>query len=146
MNTSEKLRFLADRAEDGKEFIMGTPHNNMTYKFMNDKLLVLNDMDEYQQSILKIDDLLLRDLKLKPPFTFTEDEKAILRNLPQAYKWIVRDADGDLKMYDYEPAKAGISWVNWNGGFGLIYMKHFGHIFQSIQWSDEEPCEFRKYL
>ena len=142
MNTAEKLRFLADRVEDGKEF---NAFHTYVYKFIDSKLLVVNDLGEYQQSILTIDDLLSYNLKLKPQWSFTEDEKAILRNLPEKYKWVVRDnSSKTLYVYENKPEKENDEI--WCPRFRATSLFMFNHLFQSIQWSDDEPCEFREYL
>ena len=76
---------------------------------------------------------------------FTEDEKVILRNLPEKYKWIARDKYGYLQIAEIEPQKLEDEYVCYN----VWVCKHFNiydHLFKSIKWEDEEPCEFRKYL
>ena len=77
-----------------------------------------------------------------PKWKFTEDEKAILRNLPEKYKWIARDSSGDLYVYESEPSKEDEFW----NALSCCGWTLFDHIFQTIKWADEEPCEFRKYL
>ena len=64
----------------------------------------------------------------------TEDEKAILRNLPKDYKWIARDENGCLYVYASKPEKVITMWK----GSGLP-MTPFDHLFQFIQWEDDEP-------
>ena len=110
---------------------------------MDYNLLILNDIGEYQQAVSNIDSLLSRELRLKPQWTFTEDEKVILINLPEKYKWITRDKSGRLYIYKYKPRKAKEIWSDSSFYHSL---QIFQNIFQSIQWSDEEPCEFRRYL
>ena len=82
----------------------------------------------------------------EPRWAFTDDEKVILRNLPEKYKWIARDKIGNLTIYcDKKPHKNDIyeNWVNSSDRYSAFL---FNHLFQSIKWTDEEPCEFRKYL
>lgn len=75
---------------------------------------------------------------------FTEDEKAILRNLPEFYKWIVRNKCGQLYISSDKPIKSDIDkcWVMHK----ICYFYIYEHLFKSIKWEDEEPCEFRKYV
>lgn len=79
---------------------------------------------------------------------FTEDEKVILRNLPKEYNWIARDNDEDI-LYIYtrkpEKEKGGYYWVC-DEKDNLCHLKAFNHLFQTIQWDDAEPCEFRKFI
>ena len=71
----------------------------------------------------------------------TEDEKAILRNLPKDYKWIARDENGCLYVYASKPEKVITMWK----GSGLP-MTPFDHLFQFIQWEDEEPYSIEELL
>lgn len=75
---------------------------------------------------------LLWERKGKPKLT--EDEKAILRNLPKEYKWIARDIDGCLYVYASKPKKGITMWES--DGLPMI---PFDHLFQFIQWEDDEP-------
>ena len=143
MNKAEKLRFIADRVEDEKEF---NSFRTYVYKFIDSELLVVNDLGEYQQSILWIDDLLRHDLKLKPQWSFTEDEKVILRNISEQHKWITRDKSGDITIYSTKPYKSNGYWVGSQTVYSFQQLTAFKHLFQSIQWEDDKPCEFRRYL
>lgn len=87
---------------------------------------------------------MIKPAKKKPEWTFTEDEKVILRNLPEEYKWIARDRDGDLMVYEVKPEKRSICWGGRMTDFEMFCV--FNHLFRSIKWEDEEPCEFRKYI
>ena len=100
---------------------------------------------EQVYSEIKINSINHHDVELKPQCKFTEDEKEILRNLPDKYQWIARDKlDNRLYVYTLKPTKYKQSWVIVFGdGMSLIGNKH---LFKSIKWSDDEPCEFRRYL
>ncbi len=135
MNTAEKLRFLADRAEDGKEFMI----RNGVFKFEGDKLY---DIDSKRTSLQIFNSVVECNLKLKPQWEFTEDEKAILRNVSTTYNWIARNEDGNFTLTLNKPKRNQTYW----SGMYLSIMQQFSHIFKSIQWEDEEPCEFRRYL
>lgn len=67
-----------------------------------------------------------------------EDEKVILRNLPECFKWIARDEDGRLFVYSFKPLKTTHAWM----GDSLMYFTYlnvFNHLFSFIKWEDEEP-------
>lgn len=136
MTLAEKLRFLADRVEDKKEFYIMYGENK-----------ILTDYEEFTESY-DIQELEGITLSFKPQWEFTEDEKVILRNLPEQYKWIARDDDGwtmgELFIYAFKPMKFNGTWIFDKGS--VTDLDSFKHLFQSIQWEDEEPCEFRKYL
>ena len=71
----------------------------------------------------------------------TEDEKAILRNLPKEYKWIARDLSGMVYIFIEKPEKGQAIWY----GFGQP-MITFYHLFQFIQWEDKEPYSIEELL
>lgn len=83
---------------------------------------------------------LLWERKEKPKLT--EDEKAILRNVPQYYKWIARDKCGNICVFIYKPPKSGLGW----GGNFFEVLVLFGHLFQFIKWEDEEPYSIEDLL
>ena len=73
---------------------------------------------------------------------FTENEKVILRNLSDKYCWIARDKSDKLYVYTSKPTKDNQYWLSVN----MRNLNAFKHLFKSIQWSDDEPCEFRRYI
>lgn len=103
----------------------------------------IDDQIEYYEKRLAE----LKAQKGKDKWKFTEDEKVILRNLPEEYKWIAREETDELFAFIDKPHKSKelMEWVgsspSYLGDLGI-----FNHIFQCIQWSDTEPCEFRKYI
>ena len=83
---------------------------------------------------------LLWERKEKPKLT--EDEKVILRNVPKHYKWIARDKNGCLCVYASKPEKGITMWEDSSG----LPMIPFVHLFQFIQWEDEEPYSIEELL
>lgn len=71
----------------------------------------------------------------------TEDEKVILRNLPEKYKWITRDLSGMVYIFIERPEKGQAIWY----GCGQP-MIPFYHLFQFIKWEDEEPYSIEELL
>ena len=139
MTLAEKLRFLADRAEDGKEFYWG----DITMKFDSINVMVMEQIGEWVYSNIKFNFIDCRDIKLKPQWEFTEDEKVILRNLPDEFQWIARDKPINMiYVHTSKPTKDIKYWFSDN----MTKLNVFKHLFKSIQWSDDEPCEFRKYI
>ena len=71
----------------------------------------------------------------------TEDEKAILKNVPKKYKWIARDKSDWIFLYREKPIKLKISWS------GCMYTTlPFQHLFQFIKWEDDEPYSIEELL
>lgn len=77
-------------------------------------------------------EVLLWERKEKPQLT--EDEKAILRNVPKEYKWIARDLSGMVYIFIERPEKGQAVWY----GCGQP-MIPFYHLFKFITGEDEEP-------
>ena len=75
---------------------------------------------------------LLWERKEKPKLN--EYEKAILRNLPKEYKWIARDLSGLVYIFIERPEKGQAIWYGCRQP-----MIPFYHLFQFIQWEDDEP-------
>lgn len=76
--------------------------------------------------------------------TITEDEKTILRNLPDKYEWIARDGDGELYIYTEKPHKTADYWglvTNVPVCLGL-----FAHLFKMVKWEDDEPWKIEDLL
>ena len=66
---------------------------------------------------------------------FTEVEKTIARNIAWEYRWMARDQDGNLCIYEEKPKKRNDSWISYD----YDYIFYFNHLFSAIQWEDEEP-------
>ena len=70
--------------------------------------------------------------------TFTEDEKIIAKNIDKEYKWMARDRDGNLCVYEEKPRKRRSCWVPSDGYY---YISYFNHLFPAIKWEDSEPTK-----
>lgn len=89
---------------------------------------------------------MIKPAENEPKYIFTEDEKVILRNMREECKYITRDKNNDLYLYKNKPIKnEGVNvWQNFSSFCERLTF--YNHLFQSIKWEDEEPCEFRKYI
>ena len=72
-----------------------------------------------------------------------QEEYEILKSLDNMLKWISRDKDSDIFIFEEKPYKRGGEWVTaalWKDGsdFGHDYVDEV-NLFQFIQWKDEEP-------
>ena len=129
------------------------------YITTSNQLLNLKDnfnisLDYYNENLLHISNCGLLDImKVYKDYTckeliwerkeepkLTEDEKAILRNVPQYYKWIARDGNGVVCLYPDKPHKSKTIWDS----YGALFPFH--HLFQFIKWEDEEPYSIKELL
>lgn len=69
----------------------------------------------------------------------TDDDKAILRNIPKEYKWIGCDKGGEIWVYESKPSKGECAWHS-GGKAGMLLNKNvLPSLFQWCTWEDEEP-------
>ena len=102
------------------------------------------DIDgEVEFDIMKVyKDYTLKELlwERKDEPKLTEDEKTILRNVPQYYKWIARDGNGVVCLYPDKPHKSKTLWDS----HGVLFPFH--HLFKFIKWEDDEPYSIEELL
>lgn len=72
-----------------------------------------------------------------------EAERVILENIDKKYSWIVRDEDGNLRIFEGKPTKSAEYWCAWEGERNL---ELFNHLFQFIEWEDKEPYNIEELL
>ena len=94
-----------------------------------------------QHNIDVIEELKQKIKDRKP--VLTEDEKVILRNVDENYKWIVRNSYGYLCAYVDKPVENHGMWFD--PGICYINLSAFDHLFQQIECGDE-PVNFRDIL
>jgi hypothetical protein len=137
--------------EIGEEFMLDQEENQYTYRFVENGVEYYKD-DEWRVDKLAFHSIVSGILKVKklppkPKPILTEDEKAVLRNLPKQYKWIARDKHEDnLCVFLDKPRKRqGLGlrqWVALNPSrFDL-----FSHLFQFIKWEDATPYNIEELL
>ena len=105
----------------------------------------LDDKDNDYDIMKVYEDYTLQNLLWeRKEIKLTEDEKVILRNLPPKFKWITRDKDGTLYLFnEVEPFKECTYWRNGRDSFEFLY---FNSLFQFIKWEDKEPYSIDELL
>ena len=98
------------------------------------------DFYKNKEEILKI---LLSEHKEKPKIT--DDEKAILRNIDNTFKYIARDEDGELFVFERKPIKSDCYW-DYEVLNNCLNLSCFTKLFKSIKWEDEEPWNIKELL
>lgn len=83
-----------------------------------------------------------RKEKEKAPL-LSEAEYHILKNLNTKWKWIARDKDGCLFLYNKKPYKYGSFWKYTSAYTELDIYKH---LFPCMKWEDDKPWSITKLL
>lgn len=85
----------------------------------------------------------LKEVWHREELFITPDEKAILRNI-KGYKYIARDKNNALYVYNGEPEKYESAWEDMDDTIENFCA--FNHLFQMVQWSDDEPWKIEDLL
>lgn len=136
MSFAEKVEFIYERLQDGKEFFAGEEE----CVFINGDLYSASDsfpfpMDE-SKNIMKY------NLSLIRRFELTEAERVILENVYEFYNYLVRNEMGDLFLHKTKPRKGEAMWLSKESWMHLP----FGHLFPFITWENDQAFNFREYL
>lgn len=70
----------------------------------------------------------------------TEEEKIILKNTDNSWRYITRNELDDLIIHTHKPNKRK---EDWRSPWRWHEFMAFNHLFQDIKWEDDEPLEFR---
>ena len=82
----------------------------------------------------------------KETIKLTLHEKCILESLPNDYKYIARDKDGELYIYKHKPIKDQILWLLQTADDRECKLQLFNHLFKFINWDDDEPYKIEDIL
>lgn len=74
---------------------------------------------------------------------FTEEEKIILKNINEKFKYIARDSDGTLWLFEFAPKKSKSVYFNSMGAF--YYLTMYEHLFKSVTF-DCGAINFREAI
>lgn len=138
MTFEQKLQFLIDREKDGQSFY----NYDEKMQFLEGKLCYLDGL-AWKKCNFSINELQECNFGLTKGWEFTAEEKIILKNMDKDFQWIARDENNLLYLYCKKPFKSGYCWTSY--GYNSE-MSPLEHLFTSVQWADNEPCEFRNYL
>lgn len=79
----------------------------------------------------------------REPIQLSDVERTILLNVQKNYKWIAKDEDGAIYVYNDKPKKC-IATGGWN--YHLCSRLPFENLFNWLSWTDSEPINFRDLL
>ena len=71
--------------------------------------------------------------------TITSREKNFLDLLLPKWKYIARDNNNELYIYNEKPERRDCDWYSNDGILFRISTRFFGNMFGFIKWYDEEP-------
>lgn len=74
----------------------------------------------------------------------SEIEKIILENINSKYKWIARDKNGDLNLYETKPQKSVRTGYWASDNYKPIDI--FPKLFLNIIWEDKEPYKISNLI
>lgn len=134
-------------------------YRNGKFRFVGEYGILLDDSGNGVHTLNSYDERLVSNNGAKPldivavyelnevwkreDLTISEDEKAILRNLPAKYEWIARDENGVLYVFCGKPKKKEFTWAV---GFGSRCLNLFDHLFKMVRWEDDEPWKIDDLL
>jgi hypothetical protein len=131
---------------EGEEFKIDKYKNNK-YRIIYGNLERDYMTNYWDASTLEINDIVgCEVIKLPKKKEFTDDELAIMRSLPKEYKWMARDKATDIVCaYGSKPKKSEYkTWHSESSYYAILGI--FNHLFNSIQWEDEEPVFIDDYV
>lgn len=132
--------------EEGEEFKIDKYKNNK-YRIIDGNLEREYMTNHWDASMLEINDIVgCEVVKLPKKKEFTDDELAIMRSIDKDYKWITRDDYNGLAISNEDkPQKTKKEGIRCWYSVGMVTFM-FEHLFQSIQWEDEEPVFIDDYV
>ena len=71
--------------------------------------------------------------------TITSREKNLLDALLPSCKYIARDSNNELYIYNEKLTRSDCDWYSDDGILCRISTRFFGNMFDFIKWEDEEP-------
>ena len=130
--------------EEGEEFKFD---GYVDIYFIKNGYLYFIDIDNTERvCYLQINDVAEKNIiKLPKKKQFTNDELCILRNIDKKYKWIARDENGNLCIFNEKPNKSEEMWDNVIHS-SFIELGCFNNLFNSINWEDDEPIYIDDYV
>lgn len=74
----------------------------------------------------------------KEPVTISKIEFTILNEVDDKWKYMARDDNGDLFLYEDRPEKMAYSWIDDKNGYYHCFHA-FNELFKFVKWEDNEP-------
>ena len=134
--------------EEGEEFTRDDSKIYYKYRVYNNRIQHFDEVLKiWDYSTLTVNALVTSEIiKLSKKKEFTDDELCILRNIDKEYKWIARDEeDGGICIFIEKPLRKNHIW-DLERSSHYMFFSCYNHLFNSIQWEDEEPVYIDDYV
>ena len=134
--------------EEGEEFTRDDSKIYYKYRVYNNRIQHFDEVLKiWDYSTLTVNALVTSEIiKLPKKKEFTDDELCILRNIDKEYKWIARDEeDGGICVFIEKPLRKNHIW-DLKRSSHYMFFSCYNHLFNSIQWEDEEPVYIDDYV
>ena len=135
--------------EEGEEFKLENTNydDRVIFKIQDNVLFNGFSGEGLTKSLITLNDISkVTVIKLPKKKQFSQDELCILRNIDKKYKWIARDdEDGGICIFIEKPLRKKHIW-DLERSSHYMFFSCYNHLFNSIQWEDEEPVYIDDYV
>ena len=76
-------------------------------------------------------------------YMLSKFEKQIIEHIPENFRYMARDEDGDLCMYEERPRKDYFRDGTWTPDGMVCERIPLKNVFEFIKWKNKEPWDFR---
>lgn len=81
--------------------------------------------------------------ELDTSYMLSKLEKQIIEHIPDNFRYMARDEDGDLCIYEERPRKDYFRDGTWTHGGDLCECIPLKDVFEFIKWENDAPWKFR---
>lgn len=124
--------------------------NNLTCSSCLFNKIICNSSDGcwVDNKELYSDKFLDQEIEIETNIKISYEEKVLLKNLDKKYKWIARDKDNDLCIFESKPYKYVLLWLSDKDKEHGHYLQfsQYNHLFNFIKWSDIEAYSIKDLL
>lgn len=116
--------------DEGQEFkIEGSENIFIIHK---NTIYCKNKKGRYIEGNIEINDIAGKVITKVIRIELTEDESAIFRNIDPRYKWIAKDIDGNMRIFEEKPMN---KYGYWYSTSNSISIKIFNNILKKFKWN-----------
>ena len=78
----------------------------------------------------------------------TEEQKEILKALyVMGFRWVAKDANGQIYVYENKPAKKSLTWdIAFGNLANTNVIKTLAELSNLVKWEDDEPLEIAREM